>query len=390
MTEKRRPRILFVTRNLPPLVGGMERLNWHMAEELSRFAEVRVIGPVGAAALAPENVAVSEVPLSPLRSFLWHALLAARSEAARWRPDIVLAGSGLTAPHALWAARACRADAVAYIHGLDIAVRHPVYRALWLPAIRRLDRVIANSRPTAELCRQTGLSAERIGIVHPGVDRPCEEDPQDATAFRRRWELGDRPLLLSVGRLSARKGLREFVTQALPRIVSATPEVLLLVVGSTPEQALHASSQSIESICEAARVAGVADHLRFLGKLDDHELQVAYQAATVHMFPVRDIPGDPEGFGMVAIEAASHGLPTVAFASGGVVDAVNDGVSGHLIAPGDYDGLANAAIALLGAKEALRSACTAHAAGFYWPTFGERVIGQLRPMLVARLGGDTA
>lgn len=36
------PRILIVTRNLPPLVGGMERLNWHMAEELAKVAEVRV------------------------------------------------------------------------------------------------------------------------------------------------------------------------------------------------------------------------------------------------------------------------------------------------------------------------------------------------------------
>ena len=42
--------ILIVTRNLPPLVGGMERLNWHIADELSRHAEVHVIGPTGAAA----------------------------------------------------------------------------------------------------------------------------------------------------------------------------------------------------------------------------------------------------------------------------------------------------------------------------------------------------
>ncbi|WP_291823415.1 hypothetical protein [Marinobacter sp.] len=39
------PRILIITRNLPPLVGGMERLNWHMADELSQYAKVRVVGP---------------------------------------------------------------------------------------------------------------------------------------------------------------------------------------------------------------------------------------------------------------------------------------------------------------------------------------------------------
>ncbi len=41
------PRILLITRNLPPLVGGMERLNWHMADELAKQAEVRVVGPSG-------------------------------------------------------------------------------------------------------------------------------------------------------------------------------------------------------------------------------------------------------------------------------------------------------------------------------------------------------
>ena len=44
------PRILHITRNLPPLVGGMERLNWHIADELSRHAQVQLIGPSGSAA----------------------------------------------------------------------------------------------------------------------------------------------------------------------------------------------------------------------------------------------------------------------------------------------------------------------------------------------------
>ena len=48
-----RPRILIVTRNLPPLVGGMERLNWHIAAELVSAHDVLLVGPEGCAALAP-------------------------------------------------------------------------------------------------------------------------------------------------------------------------------------------------------------------------------------------------------------------------------------------------------------------------------------------------
>jgi phosphatidylinositol alpha-1,6-mannosyltransferase len=93
-----RSRILLVTRNLPPLVGGMERLNWHMAEELAKVADVRVVGPEGSAKLAPVGVEVREAPLRPLWKFLLRARALARREARIWKPNLVLAGSGLTAP----------------------------------------------------------------------------------------------------------------------------------------------------------------------------------------------------------------------------------------------------------------------------------------------------
>src|SRR5690348_4292131 len=125
MSDGSRQRILLVTRNLPPLVGGMERLNWHLADELSQFAEVRVIGPQGSAALGPKGVEIVEAPLRPLWKFLLRARTLARRQARAWKPDVVLAGSGLAAPIALGAARVCGAKAAAYVHGLDIAVKHP-------------------------------------------------------------------------------------------------------------------------------------------------------------------------------------------------------------------------------------------------------------------------
>src|SRR3546814_11637877 len=85
MSEPRRPRVLLITRNLPPLVGGMERLNWHLADQLSRFAEVRMLGPSGSARLAPSSVQVSESPLRPLPHFLVHAQWNALTEARKWK-----------------------------------------------------------------------------------------------------------------------------------------------------------------------------------------------------------------------------------------------------------------------------------------------------------------
>lgn len=376
MTDQQRKRILLVTRNLPPLVGGMERLNWHMADELAKVADVRVVAPAGSA--VPEDVGLREVPLRPLGRFLLAAQCSALREARVWKPDLVLAGSGLTALPALFAARRAGVRAAAYVHGLDLAVGHPLYRALWHPALRRMDRVVANSRPTAALAQSIGIDPAHICIVHPGVELPTAlADEQAIAAFRREHAIGGRKLLLSVGRLSERKGLREFVERALPRIVADAPDVLLLVVGDVPKNALRAGSQSPESIRAAARKAGVEDNVRLLGLLDESGLEVAYRVADVHVFPIRQRANDPEGFGMVAIEAAAHGLPTVAFAVGGVTDAIGDGASGCLVAPDDYAAFADSVTSTLGRRDELRASCIDFARRFEWQEIGRRLGRQL-------------
>jgi len=376
LMSERRPRLLLITRNFPPLWGGMERLNWHLADELAKTHAVRVIGPAGAAQHAPAQVPVCEAPLTPLYRFLLHTTILAQREARRWRPDWVLAGSGLTAPMALIAARACDARSAAYVHGLDLIVPHPVYRALWLPALRRMDRVIANSTATAELARKAGVRDERLSIVHPGVDIPVP-DPSARARFRQRWNLPpDAPVLLSVGRLTARKGLREFVQEVLPTVVKARPDVVLAIVGNAPKQALYAQAQTPESILEAAHARGMAPNVRWIGTLFGQDLTDAYFGADLHVFPVRKIPGDPEGFGMVAVEAAAHGLPTVAYATGGVVDAVREGQSGCLVTPGDAAGFAQAVLATLAAPFAPEG-CRTFAQRFAWVEFGHRIMDAL-------------
>lgn len=373
MADSPRRRILHVTRNLPPLVGGMERLNWHIADELSQRADVGVIGPHGAAAVGPENVDIREVPLRPLWRFLLASAWYAAWQALNKRPDLVLAGSGLTAPAAWLAARACGARAVVYVHGLDVAVPHPVYRALWHPLLRRMDRVIANSNATAALVRVLGVAEHKIRIVHPGVTFPSAPQAPDALrAFREHNGLGNARLLLSIGRLTDRKGLREFVQEALPVLVRQAPDVLLVVIGDPPADSLLAGVQTRESIQCVADAFGVGANIRFLGVITDpQQLACAYESSSVHVFPVRELPGDPEGFGMVAIEAAAHGLPTVAFSTGGIVDAVAEGKSGLLVAPGDYPKMTDAVLRVLAnGEDAWRDSARLFASDFAWGKFG--------------------
>ena len=365
-------RILHITRNLPPLRGGMERLNFHVATELSKQFTVSVVGPAGCQKELPANIDALEVISLPLWRFLWGALVASIRTARRVRPDVVLAGSGLVAPFAWIAARLASARLVVYVHGLDLIVSSRIYRWFWLPFIRRANLCISNSAYTARLAETCGVPATRITIIHPGVDLPAIND-KVAADFRAQFNLGTRPVLLSVGRLIARKGLLEFVENALSTIVRAYPDICLLVLGDELPALLHGTSIGLgDRIRRKAAELGLQTNLLFIGPRDDDTLAGAYAAADVHVFPVREVIGDVEGFGMVAVEAAAHGVPTVGFAVGGVPDAVESDVSGQLQPPGAYDKLANSVLEYLSKRNdgEVRLRARGFAERFAWHQFG--------------------
>jgi phosphatidylinositol alpha-1,6-mannosyltransferase len=379
--------VLVVTRNLPPLRGGMERLNLHMLQELSSAFEVQVCCPQDSVPGLPQGIAATGVPLRPLSRFVVSSAFAAVAAARRFRPQLVLAGSGLTAPMVRIAARACGARSAAYLHGLDIVADHRAYRGLWRPWFRGLDAVLVNSRHTAGLAAQAGVAPRRISIVHPGVELPPWET-QRGDEFLREFALEGRPILLSVGRLTARKGLVEFIQRAMPALVAAEPRLALAVIGAEASDSIKSDGQSqLGRIQSAVQQLGLEDQVRLLGPRDDLTVRGALFAARALVFPLIELPGDTEGFGMVAVEAAAHGVPTVAFAVGGATDSVADPVSGSLIAAADYPAMIGRLRAILAAPaepEEARLRRRAFAAGFEWPRFGERV----RSVCEALLDGD--
>lgn len=344
-----RKKILIVTRNLPPLIGGMERLNWHIADELSQNNNVIVISHTKAKETIPQKVKFYSIPLNPLPFFLIFAFIKAFWICMRQRPDILFAGSGLTAPIAVFWAKIFRKKSIVYIHGLDIGTNSKLYNMFWIPFIRNATKVIANSSPTYELCTQKGIKIEKTHIICPGVNYPAKpKNLELINKLKEEYELHNKNILISVGRLTQRKGLNEFIDLSFSKIVSALPNTILVIIGDTPKQSLNKNLQSKELILSTAKKHKIENNIIFTGNIsDDNLLSSFYYLADIHVFPVKHIPEDPEGFGMVAIESAVHGTPTIAFATGGIVDAVQDGKTGYLIQNQDYQNFTTKVIQLL-------------------------------------------
>ena len=146
------------------------------------------------------------------------------------------------------------------------------------------------------------LGARDVRVVPSGVNLPEDVAEPDEPAH-----------VLYVGRLSEEKGVAELLeaTEGLPRVI----------VGDGPLR---------DGIPEA------------VGFVPPSELGSYYEHAAVVVCPSRR-----EGYGVVAREAMAHGRPVVASAVGGLLDAVEDGVTGVLVAPGDAPALREAIERLL-------------------------------------------
>lgn len=307
------PPVLFVTRKFPPAVGGMETL--------AASSWLALQGQPVRAGLVAHGGSQWWLPL-----WVPYAALRVVIALLRDRRTVVLTGDALL--HALlWPLLALlRARQSTMVMGLDLTWPVAPYRWLLRLTLPRAERVIAISRATAEVARVLGIPGERVSVLRLAVPVP-EVTPEARAAARH--DLVERLgldagslIIVSVSRLVKRKGTRWFVDAVLPRLPRAT----LLVGGAGPDQ---------EAILEAIRARGLESRCRLLGPVDDRTRETLMRGGDLFVQPNIAVPDDIEGFGLVAVEAASRGALVLAADLEGLKDAVIDGVTGRLLPSGD-------------------------------------------------------
>jgi phosphatidyl-myo-inositol dimannoside synthase len=179
----------------------------------------------------------------------------------------------------------------------------------------------------------------RLAQLSPGVDVDRFTPDADGTEVRRRHGLGEAPVVVCVSRLVARKG-QDVLVRGWPQVLARHPSARLLLVGSGPDEV---------ALRRAVAGRGLEDSVVLTGGVPSEELPEYYAAGDVFAMPCRTRRAglDVEGLGMVFLEAAACGRPVVAGTSGGAPEAVQEGVTGHVVDPRSPEAVAGTLADLL-------------------------------------------
>lgn len=368
-------KVLIVTRNFPPLIGGMEKLNYNIFQALASKFDTAISGPVGSSLYHNASRFV-EFSSGPLWKYIVSSFFKTLYLSCKVKPEIVFCGSGAAILAGYFSAKITNAKLVCYLHGLDIVADSFIYQNLFLPLIKKSDLVFVNSNHSKALAVESGIDLNRIEILFPGVSMPDMIDSESLVMnFRQQYNL-TAPFILVAGRITRRKGVLEFIENVMPALIAVFPELKLVVIGDEAKQAMNQQLGVKDEIIQCVNDLHLQNNVCLLGGVTDHVLSSAFMSAEMLVFPLLDLPNDVEGFGMVAIEAAAHGLPTVAFSVGGATDSVSNDKSGWLIEANDYLKMTDIILERLGDKQikgVTRETCIQFAAQFEWEVFGEKL-----------------
>lgn len=359
-------KLLLLTENWPPRVGGIENYLWHVAHFLALNGhEVTVIAPkrgrkegVGRNGVKgrteKENWQLGdgshagtdykEVKVINRRFYgrlirpRWLGLYRWLSKmAGKEQYDAVLCGKGLFEGMVGYLLK--RKWGIPYAV-FTYAMEVESWKKTWREKskLQKITQeamlVFCINDQTKDSLLNLGVDGGKIVKAWPGVDdamfnRITEED---ILVVLKKYEIR-RPYVISVGRLIARKGFDVLVEAFAGLDQTQFGNQQLVIVGDGPQ--LAALQNGVESEL-------IDSSVLFLPEVPNEDLPALYAGATLFAMTPRDLAGDIEGFGLVYLEAAAQGTPAVGTKTGGVPEAVIDGGTGILVEPEDAGAVKNA------------------------------------------------
>ncbi len=333
-----RPKLLILSEDFPPYPGGIARWASGVACALARLGvEVYVLTryrPDYPAESPHPNVAIHFVHGKRWAQFrsLYYRKAVKELLQQVFGIDTIVATTWNVARGIGGIAAAERIRLVTVLHGMEVTRRMPRWkRSLLLHTLYKSQILIAVSQYTAQqVARLDPLLQHKMYVFPNGVDLQRFRSGVAVQPLRERYGFAeDAKILLTLARVIERKG-HDRVIQALPAVVREFPEVRYLICG--PAEAAYKAR-----LVEMVRTLGLESVVFFEDYVPEQQVPAYYHLCDIYIMIARSIPevGDVEGFGITYLEANACGKPVIAGKSGGVCDAVIDGVTGMCVDPDD-------------------------------------------------------
>lgn len=371
-------RVNIVSPEFPPDVGGVETYAYEFARELQRQGhQVRVFtirheeGEVSVPGIEvlPVLSQRRNVDRRVLRAYdadVWHAMTAGYAWLALegWPTVVSVHGNDFLWPRVHMAQFS--------VQGMPLLWRLSRFDPSWMKTFWswRTRRLLARSLPRARrIITNSRYTDQQFLLRHPACrDHTTVAYVGVADRFfdvARGPRRDGPPRLLTVCRLSEPRKNVDVVLRALASLAGEYAFEYTVIGDGHRRGQLEALAGEL----------GLGDRVRFAGRVDEAQLMQAYGEADLFVLTASILPGSHEGFGIVYLEAAATGLPSLAARQAGAAEAIEDGVSGMFVERPDVESVAAALRRFLASDVAFdEQGCRRFASRFRWPRIVDAVL----------------
>ena len=329
-------KILFLTSEFPPNVGGIGNHGYNVALNLARLGhDVTVIAD---SLLQPKEILSSFAAEQPFKivwiprnkfvvityiNRIFQAIKVAKNHQ-------VIFCSG---KFSLWTGGILslfnqKKKLIAVVHGSELDLKQRFLKKMTTWSLGKMKEIISVSRYTATYLPKQVESSIPITIIPNGITLTefTPYIPQNTTSLK------GEPSVITLGNVSQRKGQLNFI-QALPHLITLFPQIHYHIVGKPSEK---------EKFERIAHQLQVSSYITFHGMVDRDQLMHLLKGAQVKAMLSNHTPsGDFEGFGIAILEANIFGVPSIGSIDSGIADAILDGETGFLVHQKDPESIGN-------------------------------------------------
>lgn len=345
--------ILFVTSNFPPMDGGIAVFDYHICKELfTRGHKVVVVANQFQGcedfdskqdfSVIRLNGKIRPTSVASLYNILYLTI--------REKIDVIFFGH-FGSTHWLGGVLARKILRIPYfilVHGTEFNAYFHTFtmfdRLASKIVLSNAKKILVNSFSTKRLVESHGYPSEHIKIINPGTDIENFHPLIDSTPLRGKYCLNGGKIIMIASRLVKKKNHINLLN-AFHNVLKKIPNSVLLIVGQGEEEA------AIRARIDKLKLD---DYVKLIGYVNPTEMPRYYALCDVFAMPSKTVNYDYESFGIVYIEANACGKPVIGGRSGGIEDAVIDGVTGLLVNPENVEEISQAIIRLLTDREYAR------------------------------------